>query len=270
ETVLARNARQPGPQAIRRKPAAPDAGPGSHSGGALMAAVRRRGPQSPRLARALLRHLLPAREREFLIGDLEESFEAKLNDGVKPGPARRWYWRAALASIAALREREEDWQPRHQPQPQRPKGDSVMKNILRDIKQGVRLLGRAPGFTAVAVLTLALGIGANSAIFTVTYAILLKPLPYSNPDQLVLITESNVSRGWPSFSVSPPNFADWRAQNTSFSRLAAYGGASFNYTSGAASGAAAQRLRGMAGTEGFLELLDGNTISGRGFTPEDF
>ena len=96
-----------------------------------------------------------------------------------------------------------------------------MRNMLRDFRQGVRLLGRAPGFTAVAVLTLALGIGANSAIFTVTYAILLKPLPYTNPDELVLVNESNLSRGWPSFSVSPPNFVDWRAQNTSFARLAA-------------------------------------------------
>ena len=88
-----------------------------------------------------------------------------------------------------------------------------MRNILRDVRQGVRLLARAPGFTAVAVLTLALGIGANTAIFTVTYAILLKPLPYSNPDEIVLVTENNLSRGWPSFSVSPANFLDWRAQN---------------------------------------------------------
>ncbi|HXT71338.1 MAG TPA: ABC transporter permease [Vicinamibacterales bacterium] len=235
-----------------------------------MAAVRRRGPQSPRLARALLRHLLPAREREFLIGDLEESFEAKLNDGVKPGPARRWYWRAALASIAALREREEDWQPRHQPQPQRPKGDSVMKNILRDIKQGVRLLGRAPGFTAVAVLTLALGIGANSAIFTVTYAILLKPLPYSNPDELVLVSENNLSRGWTSFTASPANFIDFRDQNKSFARFAAYRATSFNYSGNAVSGGAPERLRGLSGTEGFLEMLDGTPAVGRGFSPEHF
>jgi hypothetical protein len=68
--------------------------------------------QSPRLARALLRHLLPGREREFLIGDLEESFASRTAAGANVRAARRWYWRMALASIASLREREHDWQPR--------------------------------------------------------------------------------------------------------------------------------------------------------------
>ena len=92
----------------------------------------------------------------------------------------------------------------------------------------------------VAVLTLALGIGANTAIFTVTYALLLKPLPYTNPDEIVLVNENNLSRGWPSFSVSPANFLDWRAQNTIVLQLAAYGTRTFNY----AGGGTPERLRG--------------------------
>jgi len=145
-----------------------------------------------------------------------------------------------------------------------------MRNVLRDFRQGVRLLGRSPGFTAVAVLTLALGIGANSAIFTVTYAILLKPLPYTNPDEIVLVNENNLSRGWASFSVSPPNFVDWRAQNTSFARLAAWSSRSFNYSGNAAGGGTPERLRGLSGTEGFLEILDGRPAIGRGFSAEHF
>src|SRR5213078_5185433 len=107
-----------------------------------------------------------------------------------------------------------------------------MGNFWRDVKQGVRLLARKPGFAAVAIITLALGIGANTAIFTVAHALLLKPLPYSNPNQIVIINENNLSRGWKSFSVSPPNFVDWRSTTQSFARMAAYGGRSFNYTGG--------------------------------------
>src|SRR5207253_1385517 len=90
-----------------------------------------------------------------------------------------------------------------------------MGHVLRDLQHGVRLLVRKPGFAAVAIVTLALGIGANTAIFTVAHALLLTPLPYSHPDELVLVNENNVSRGWSSFSVSAPNFADWRTQSTS-------------------------------------------------------
>jgi hypothetical protein len=101
----------------------------------------------------------------------------------------------------------------------------------------------------VAVLTLALGIGANTAIFSVTYAILLKPLPYTQPDQITLINENNLSRGWTSFSVSPANFLDWRAQATSFSTLAAYGSRTFNY----AGAGTPERLRALTGTPGSLK-----------------
>lgn len=227
---------------------------------------RKRPPQPPALAKAMLARLAPERDREFLIGDFEESFAQQIDKGQDVRAARRWYWRMALATVISLRKQDRAWRP---PALGAPKGDGVMKNIMRDVRHGLRLLRRAPGFTVVAVLTLALGIGANSAIFTVTYNVLLKPLPYSNPNELVLVSENNLSRGWRSFAVSPPNFVDWRAQSTAFAYLAAYGGASFNY-SPSASGSAPQRLRGLAGTEGFIELLNGTTIRGRLFGEEDF
>ena len=224
---------------------------------------RSRPPEPPRLARALVARLLPARDREFLLGDLEEAFQARAAEPGGAARARQWYWRASLASLAALRRRDRaEWGP-HVP---RIKGDGVMKNILRDVRQGARLLARAPGFTVVAALTLALGIGANTAIFSVTYAILLKPLPYTQPDQITLLNESNLSRGWPSFSVSPANFLDWRAQATSFSALAAYGSRTFNY----AGAGTPERLRGLSGTAGFFEILDGTPLHGRGFRPDEF
>ncbi len=89
-----------------------------------------------------------------------------------------------------------------------------------DIKHVLRSLVNAPGFTFVAVLTLALGIGANSAIFSVVYTVLLKPLPFPEPESLVRIWETRPARGWERVGVSP-NFWDYREQNKTFEGLAA-------------------------------------------------
>ena len=142
----------------------------------------------------------------------------------------------------------------------------MMKNLLRDARYAVRLLLSKPGVTAVAIITLALGIGANTAIFTVTHALLLKPLPYQHADRLVLLSENNLSRGWTSFTLSPANFLDWRAQAKSFDVMAAWGGRPFNYTGGSAP----ERLRGLTGTEGFLEMVGTGAELGRGFRPDEF
>jgi len=138
--------------------------------------------------------------------------------------------------------------------------------MIKDLKYAIRMLVKNPGFTVVAALTLALGIGANTAIFTVVNAILLKPLPFPEPGRIVLVNENNLSKGWSTFSVSPPNFLDWRAQNQSFQRIAAFGTGSFNYTGGESP----ERLRGLRGTEGFLEILGGQPMTGRGFLAEEY
>jgi putative ABC transport system permease protein len=207
--------------------------------------------------------LLPREEREFLIGDLEETFAARLDAGAKARAARRWYWRAAFNAVAEVGRRDSF---ERGPKVARRQGDGFMKNFLRDAQYGIRLLLQKPGVTVVAIVTLALGIGANTAIFTVTHALLLKPLPYDHPEQLVLVNENNLSRGWTSFSVSPPNFLDWRAQSRSFQTIAAYGGRAMNYTGGEAP----ERLRGLTGTEGFLEMIGGTPILGRSFRPDEF
>jgi putative ABC transport system permease protein len=228
----------------------------------------------PPFARWLLAHLLPRHEREFVIGDLEETFAAGLGAGKDQRTIRRRYWRGAfgaLAAFAAAKHRSRAfrapfWQSRSHPHQQHRQGDGLMGNLLRDARYGLRLLVRRPGFTAVAVLTLALGIGANAAIFTVAYTLLVKPMPYVDAEQIVILAENNLPRGWTSFSISPPNFLDWREQNRSFERMAAWGGHSYNYTGGETP----ERLRGLVGTEGFLEMLGGTPILGRGFVPEEF
>jgi len=97
----------------------------------------------------------------------------------------------------------------------------MMQNLWSDIRFGVRLLVKRPGFTAVAVLTLALGIGASTAIFTVVDTMLLRPLPFSEPSRLVRLWESAPSRGYFRNVVNPFNFMDWRDNARSFEGMAA-------------------------------------------------
>src|SRR5277367_4213326 len=96
-----------------------------------------------------------------------------------------------------------------------------MGNLAQDLRYGLRSLAKNPGFTTVAVLTLALGIGANTAIFSVVESLLLRTLPYPRPAQLVEITNTyppQVPRG----GLSPGDYADWRQQSSSFSEMGAY------------------------------------------------
>ena len=92
-------------------------------------------------------------------------------------------------------------------------------NLLQDIRYGIRYLFGARGVTAVAVAALALGIGANTLVFSLVNGILLKPLPFEEPDRLVHLWETNLDRGWESFSVSPQNYRDWKEQTASFSEM---------------------------------------------------
>src|SRR5262245_9533195 len=97
-----------------------------------------------------------------------------------------------------------------------------MKNIPHDLRYGARMLMKNPGFTLIAIGALALGIGANTAIFSVVNAVLLRPLPYEESERLVVLYETNPQQGRDEFEVSYPNFVDWRAQSQSFEQMAAY------------------------------------------------
>src|SRR5579871_6162629 len=95
-----------------------------------------------------------------------------------------------------------------------------MESLLQDVRYALRMLRKSPGFAAVAILTLALGIGANTAIFSVVNGVLLNPLPYPQPEQLVALYQRT-----PNFteaSIPYPNFLDWQRETRSFSSLAAY------------------------------------------------
>src|SRR5438105_4592585 len=97
-----------------------------------------------------------------------------------------------------------------------------MRNILQDLRFGVRMLLKNPGFTTVAVLTLALGIGANTAIFSVVNAVLLRALPFKQPDRLVTVWERNPKQGYDQNVAAPATFLVWKAQSKSFEQLAMF------------------------------------------------
>ena len=95
-----------------------------------------------------------------------------------------------------------------------------MNRLLQDLRYALRQLGRSPGFSAVAIITLALGIGATTAIFSVVYGVLLRPLPYANPHRIMAISEVNTEGG--RSRLADPNFDDFRDQSHSFDAIAKY------------------------------------------------
>ena len=132
-------------------------------------------------------------------------------------------------------------------------------------RYAMRSLVKSPLFTAVAAITLALGVGANAAIFSIVNTVMLRPLPFAEPDRLVRIWESNVERGWPTFATSHPNFLDWQAQARSFDSLAAWVNSGFTWTM---SGDAEIAI-GLSATASFLPTLGVTPVLGRNFLPEE-
>src|SRR5688572_12087268 len=142
----------------------------------------------------------------------------------------------------------------------------MMGSWITDLRHGARLLLRAPGFTAVAVAALAIGIGANTAIFSVVNAILIRPLPYQDPDQLSVIWEHNIPRDRKNNVASPGNFIHWREMQRSFVDLAAVGGP-FPVT--IASGGEPEEVGAQIVTASFFPLLGVRPALGRPFSADE-
>ena len=142
-----------------------------------------------------------------------------------------------------------------------------METFVQDLRYSLRTLAKAPGYTAVAVLTLALGVGANAAIFSVLQAVVLRDLPYRDPDRITVMWTRNIRQNLPD-GTSYLNFRDWKAQSRQFEAMAVYRRPEF--TRNTLGGTDTARIQvGLVG-QGFFELLGAAPLVGRTFAPTDF
>jgi len=142
----------------------------------------------------------------------------------------------------------------------------MMKTLWQDIRFAARMLWKTPGFTIVAVLALALGIGANTAIFSVVNAVLLRPLPFTAPERLVAVLSVNVRDGGEQFGgASPADFLDWRKENNAFEAITAYSAGSVNLVGGEQP----EQFPGARVSDGFFKVFDAKPLLGRTLLPEE-
>jgi predicted permease len=171
----------------------------------------------PRLAQLVVWLFVAEPDREFLLGDLDEQFAAALpRDG--RGRATLHYWNQAMRSAWHARTARRHRAANPHPASARPD----MFNVLRDARLGIRTALRSPGYSAVAVLTMALAIGANTLIFSIANPLVLRPLPIRHPNSLGWVWNVNPERGIDRGRSSIADVLDWRATATSFSAIAAY------------------------------------------------
>ncbi len=220
--------------------------------------------------------LTPEREAR-IVREIAAQLEDFNRDALARGldaPAADTFARAQVTDWARMASDvlRADW-PHVRPRPDRlisalearsvtPRGGMMFAHALRDTRYAVRQLIKSPGFTIVAVLTLALGIGATTAIFSVVNGVLFRPLPYPESDRLVRVHEIVPQYGL--FSVAPANFLDWRAQNTVFERLATYAGTSGTF----ASENGPDRVQGLQVSWDLFQLLGVSPMLGTSFTAE--
>jgi predicted permease len=185
---------------------------------------------------------------------LERDIEQQVKSGMTPEDARY----AALKSFDRVDQSKEECRDA--------RGVGLIENILRDVSYSLRVLTKNYAFTIVVVLTLALGIGANTAIFSFANGILLRPLPYPQSDRLAVLDETALKRGIDSMSVSFPNFLDWREQNKVFEDIGTYHGTSRFSLSGAGEPV---EIRGTYISHGLFEILRVSPQLGRTFTADE-
>lgn len=198
--------------------------------------------------RALLRRSDVERELdEELQNHLDQQIEQNIRLGMDPEDARGAA-RQAFGGIEQSKERSRD-----------ARGVQWIEEFRQDSRFGLRMLVKSPGITAVAVLTLALGIGANTAIFSVVNAVLLRPLPFPEPDRLMIVQETKKG-------ISYPNFLDLRAQANAYESIAIFNSTYFALTG---KGLDAARLPAAVVSSNLFTVLGVKPMLGRGFLPEE-
>ncbi|HYY93892.1 MAG TPA: ABC transporter permease, partial [Pyrinomonadaceae bacterium] len=193
------------------------------------------------------------RDRE-LAEEFESHFRMQAEENLRAGMSREEARRQAALKLGGVEAAKERYRER--------RSVPAVENLSRNLRYAVRALRRSPGFTAVAVLTLALGIGATTAIFSVVYATLFETLPYPKPEQLVMVWSSvNQKRN----SVSAGDYLEWKRRAASFQYLEAWTGATFNV----ATDERPEQVQAALMTPGFFRMTGTPMFLGRDFLPEE-
>jgi putative ABC transport system permease protein len=194
------------------------------------------------------------RDRE-LSAEMESHLQLHIEDNLRAGLNATEARRSAVLKLGGIEQAKENYRDR--------RGLPALEVLLQDLRFGLRMLRKNPGFTAVAILTLALGIGATTAIFSVVYGVLLRPLPFEKSDQIVRMWEVNSTGVRMNFA--DPNFADIRAQNHSLRGVAEYNAVLASVSGGA------QPVRAIvaSASSDFFSVMAVQPVLGRGFAPED-
>jgi putative ABC transport system permease protein len=211
-------------------------------------------------------NLEPAHEAEIveeLAQHLEDVYQRSRNAGATEAEATS----AALKELATddllQKEMRRSQTPfKAPPVAGGPTNANIVADLLHDLRYAARLQRKNPGFTIVAIIALALGIGANTAIFSVVNTVLLRPLPYKDPERLVMVWEDATKHGYPRDTPAAANFVDWRDQNQSFEGMAAIADTSFNLTGSGDP----ERLEGRRVSANMFPLLGVEPHIGRVFT----
>jgi len=201
--------------------------------------------------------LSPRQVDQDFAQELEVHFDLLTEESVRRGMSPEEAKRAARIRLGGPTQLKETNRELH--------GLPAIETFLQDTRYAFRMLRKNPGFTAVAVLTLALGIGANTAIFSVVYAVLLKPLPYTNPEQLFTAFQANAQQGTAETGCSYLNFEEWRAQNHAFSELAGIVAHQLTLTGRVEPTV----VNTSVVTPEFFALVDVKPLAGRIFFPQD-
>ena len=214
--------------------------------------------------------LPPVRETEIveeLSQHLEEDYEQALSSGASEDEARQQI--LEQLNKPDLLGRELKHVERRASQEPTASGAqrkvNIFADLVQDMRYALRMLAKNPAFTTVAIIALALGISANSAIFSVVNAVLLRPLPFKHPEQLVMVWENAGHMGFPKNTPSPANFLDWQKQAQSFTGMAAMVERSFNLTGVGEP----ERLDGRRVSANLFDLLGVPALLRRTFVPDD-
>ncbi len=197
------------------------------------------------------------RDRE-LAEELESHLQMHIEDNVRSGMSPKEARRNALIKLGGVEQTKEIYRDQ--------RGVPVLENFIQDLRYGARMLRKNPGFTLVAVLTLALGIGANAAIFSVVDAVLLRPLPYRDPAQIMTVWQNSPRRQIVDGRVSPANFLDWKNRNIVFQDLVAMTYWNLDY---AGKGEPELFLTELVSKD-FFNMLGVRAEIGRTFLPEEY